>query len=239
MAETAPALVPVEGGVLSSMPGVPTPDGQAAPAPEAQPTDTVTEVAAAPAPALVPSPEPPAVTEPLQIDQAALERMQQEKTVRPDVPARPVDELKPEEMKVTAASAVGSGKLIDLRAPDGESVVLVTARTSIRARLVALEAPPARLPEGMAAFTDYIGLDREPPNARVEATLKLVVSPKVCAPENLDRLKLYGYRPGKGWAELKDFRVNAETRSLSAIDQTGRTLRVYAVLGPEECRLAQ
>ncbi len=209
-------------------------------------------VAAAPAEpaseeATPPAPEAPAEAEETPEPEAPAEAQEAPEPVvialgpnsaPPPAPAAPQTEAVPlEEIKVKAAGPQASGKTLQIRSPDLGSVFLLSARTSIQARLVTLESAPARLPEGMAVFSEYLGLERMPRDARVEATLKVAVSEGSCAPENFDKLRVYGYRPDRGWYELSSQKPDADTQSCAAFERVARGLRVYAVLGPVECRL--
>jgi hypothetical protein len=141
------------------------------------------------------------------------------------------------DMKPSALGPPAGGKELGLWTPDMTSMFLFSAKMNCEARLVTLPQSPARLPEGMAVFSPYLGLERSPIEVKGDLAMKIIVSEKLCASENLGKLKLYGYTDDKGWYEAGGQKVGTEDRSVSGLDNiVGKDLRLYAVLGPLECR---
>ncbi len=254
-------MIPSQQDSVSSLPATPevvkAPASPQAPAvpmavPEAPPPDAQNQTTGGPAsPAeaspgnVTTSPEPmPADASPpkpaegvLRIDKAAIEQRAQ--NPQPPKPAPEKESTEAAEIKLKAVGPPGNGKVINLRTPDGQDLFLLEANTTIEARLVVLAGTPGPLPEGMAVFTEYVGLERIPKDARAKLTLKLTVPESACSADALDQLKLYGYRVGKGWYEAPGQKVLKDSRAITAFDDVGRDLRVYAVLGPIAARKAR
>ncbi|MDX9975446.1 MAG: penicillin acylase family protein [FCB group bacterium] len=244
VAGTPPPLVP-SGTILSEPekvevakadPGVPAPAE----------TSKTEPVAPSPAPAAeVPKPmetaklEPtaPQASKPLVITNEEVARAEAAAAAKPAAAPQAEEAVTPlRDMKPLAVGPPASGKDLAVWTPDMKSMFLFSAKMNAEARLVTLPQAPKRLPEGMAAFSPYLGLERIPEDVKGSLAMKIVVTEGSCAPENLTRLRLYGYDENKGWFEAEGQNTDPKDNSVSALDYLGKDLRVYAILGPAEYR---
>lgn len=112
--------------------------------------------------------------------------------------------------------------------------VFVAADAPMQARLKETAAPPAALPEGLAAFTTYIEPVVEPVPDGLSVEFDMQVNETVCAAKDFESLYLYGYHPVDGWKQLEDQSLEGDRRAL--LGTMGRC-EVVAVLGPEAALL--
>ncbi|MBI4556634.1 MAG: penicillin acylase family protein [Candidatus Hydrogenedentes bacterium] len=124
--------------------------------------------------------------------------------------------------------------VIELRPPGMEGLFVITAKSAIGARLLVFDKPALPLPEGLAAFTPYLGVELSTPRGIADIAMTLKVREDVCAPENLEELHIYAASSKQGWTALAGANLNASQRALSGFDDRAR---IYTVLGPAECRL--
>lgn len=132
-----------------------------------------------------------------------------------------------------AESALGMRIL--LRPMHQEGTVYVESENRVEVQLAEAEATPAKLPTGTAAFTTYVEPIVQAGMGRAAFDVELRVHERVCAAEHLDALYTYAYHPVTGWHEVAEQTIDPARRTFVA-----RTYQseVFAVLGPEEYRLA-
>lgn len=116
----------------------------------------------------------------------------------------------------------------------GDSVVLEPEAGRVMVRLNAARAlgtylrahthPPAALPPGMGAYSDFLGV-----TCSEEAPVRLVVALRPDPGPAVADLALYAYDAASGWTRLPDQRFEDATGCLVGADDAPR---LYAVLGP-------
>lgn len=125
------------------------------------------------------------------------------------------------------------GRRILLMPPGVEGSVIVEAPSVVRAQARTSVDAPGALPEGIAPFTPYTRIQRDPGSVPVALYVELAVPETVCKPEDLSQLAVYAYEEGLGWYELPAQGLDTSRRALSARHDAAAT---YAVLGPEAFR---
>ncbi len=125
------------------------------------------------------------------------------------------------------------GRFLHLQPKGMDATFTIRAPHPIEARLYTSIEPPESLPEGLATYTVYAGLEYVPRGVPVDVHMEITIPETVCALENIPRLAVYAYDSDASWYPLSMQRADPETHALIA-DEAGS--RVYAVLGPEECR---
>ncbi len=127
------------------------------------------------------------------------------------------------------------GRRLLLRPARQSAQVFLAADLPMDARLKESAAPPAALPEGLAAFTTYIEPLVDPVPGGLSIEFDVRVHESVCAAKDFESLYLYGYHPVDGWRQLEDQQLEGDRRALTGLLGRGE---VVAVLGPEAARLA-
>jgi hypothetical protein len=130
--------------------------------------------------------------------------------------------------------AITWGANLKLRPPDVDGLVEFRSDTAFGARLIAYQNPPAPLPDGMAAFTEFVAADCQSTKASVNLTVHLRVAQDVCSPDAMENLSLYALSPQGDWERLSEQSRDSAKRQFTAKDATPR---IYAVLGPQALRL--
>lgn len=134
-----------------------------------------------------------------------------------------------EDIERNAESVVGQRLLLRPRHQAG--TVFLAAEGPMAAELRETAAPPATLPEGLAAFSTYL----EPVASEIPygfyGEFDVHVDESVCDADDIESLYLYGYHPVDGWRMIDDQSLDTARRSLAAV--LGR-IEVVAVLGPEK-----
>ena len=130
--------------------------------------------------------------------------------------------------------AITWGSSLRLQPPNVDGLFEMHSEAAFGARLIAFEESPAPLPDGLAAFTEFVMADCQSAKEAVELTVHLRVQQDVCAPDSMERLSLYALSPQGGWEPLPEQNRDASKRQFTAKDTTPRT---YAVLGPQALRL--
>lgn len=132
-----------------------------------------------------------------------------------------------EDIERNAESVVGQRLLLRPRHQAG--TVFLAANGPMAAELRETSAPPAALPEGLAAFSTYL----EPVASELpygfSVEFDLHVDESVCNADDIESLYLYSYHPVDGWRMIDDQSLDTARRSLAAV--IGRD-EVVAVLGP-------
>ncbi|MCC6491151.1 MAG: penicillin acylase family protein [Candidatus Hydrogenedentes bacterium] len=126
--------------------------------------------------------------------------------------------------------AVAWGTKMQLRPPGVEGLVQMSGEAAFGARLLVSPDPPGALPEGLAAFSEYINVECSSKDKPVSITVNLRVQAEVCEEPAIDQLAVHVYDAAQGWVRLDEQQHDAKTRSFSAEDTSPRT---YAVLGPQ------
>ncbi len=170
-----------------------------------------------------------------------------EPEVEPQEPTEPAPELaeppaspQPDETPVEPAqparrlSVVGWGQDLELRPPGLDGEVRVQASAAVGVRVLASPEAPRLLPDGLAAFTEFVSVECSSHGDLKEIEITLRPPLAVCAEGNLSSLALYVFDPADGWTLLPDQEANPETRRFSGTDTAART---YAVLGPDKFRI--
>ncbi len=134
----------------------------------------------------------------------------------------------------TRQGAITWGSNLRLQPPQVDGLVEMRSEAPFGARLIAFEEPPAPLPGGMAAFTEFVAADCQSPSKPVDLTVHLRVQQDVCAPETVENLSLYALNDHRQWEPLADQKCDAAKRQFTAKDSMPR---IYAVLGPQAQRL--
>ncbi len=132
------------------------------------------------------------------------------------------------ESGLKAAGPMDWGRSVHVRGPGNEASFHVEAPSAVQARVGILSAPPAPLPSGMRAYSEYIALIRQP-QVRVEAALTVRLPREAAESGPADELRLYYHDSQGGWREVEGQRFNPETGAFSAL---GGRAGVYAILGP-------
>jgi len=132
-----------------------------------------------------------------------------------------------------AVGPVQWGRNIQVSDPEQQATFHVQANTAIQARVAIPNRPPSPPPEGMAAFTEYLRLERHPSEIGVRTSIRVRLPSGVCDEEHMDELQLYHHHPSDGWRPVEGARFNAETETFSALD---RPAGLYVVFGPSEYR---
>jgi hypothetical protein len=142
----------------------------------------------------------------------------------PAAPAQPARRL----------SVVAWGKDLELRPPGVDGEVRVRASRDLGVRVLASPEAPGLLPDGLAAFTEFVTVECSSHGdlQRLDITLRLPIG--MCAEASFSSLALYVFDPDDGWARLPGYETNPGTRRFSGRDTVARS---YAVLGPEEFRV--
>jgi len=130
--------------------------------------------------------------------------------------------------------AITWGSSFRLHPPNVDGLVELRSDQPFGARLIAYEEPPGSLPDGLAAFTEFVAADCQSPKEPVQITVHLRVQPEVCDASAMEKLSLYALGPQGVWEPLPDQNRDAAKRQFSGQDTTPRT---YAVLGPRGLRL--
>lgn len=125
--------------------------------------------------------------------------------------------------------ALAWGKKMQLRPPDIEGLVIVSAKNKIGARLVVLPEPDQPLPAGLAAYTKYVRVDVQAEGESVELTVHLRPEAGSVTGNALAALKLYAFDPAGGWEALSNQTRDDAKRDFQGSDSTART---YVLLGP-------
>ncbi len=134
-----------------------------------------------------------------------------------------------DEVERNAQSAVGQRLLMRPRHQTG--TVFLAADGPMAAELRESAAPPATLPDGLAAFSTYLEPVANEVPAGFTAEFDVHIDDTVCDADDFESLYLYGYHPVDGWRMLDNQSLDADRRSLAAA--MGRC-EVVAVLGPEK-----
>lgn len=140
-------------------------------------------------------------------------------------------ELPPPTVASRRNVVIGWGADMELLPPGIGGRFHIRAKSSIGARLVLLDEPPALAPAGLVAFTPCIKVECSSSDAIIELTVSLDVPQEVCDRAHLDQLALYAYEPTSGWTTLNGLQRDTVARRFTASDTQPR---VYAVLGPEK-----
>jgi hypothetical protein len=130
--------------------------------------------------------------------------------------------------------AITWGSNIRLQPPNVDGLVEMRSDEPFGARLIATHEPPVPLPDGFAAFTEFVAADCQSPKEPVKLTVHLRVQQGVCAADSIGNLSLYVLSPQGGWELLPEQNRDVAKRQFSAQDSSPRT---YAVLGPQALRL--
>ena len=206
-----PATPPTEPAPVAVAPAAAA-SGDDAPAPAPSTDDTGAETQIAAAAPMIPPPSSPAKP-PVEVvwvpDQAPM-------VDAPDV----------------QLSDTSRGKEIEFRPPSIDALFRVSATRMIEAQMRVSSTPPASLPPGMAAFTDFAEIMHTNTTPKPEVAILVSVPRSKCADENIQRLGIYAYDPKNGWEQVPGQMYSAETRAFSALDSPPR---LYAVLGPSDC----
>lgn len=134
-----------------------------------------------------------------------------------------------EDIERNAESAVGQRLLMRPRHQVG--TIFLAAEGPMAAELRESAAPPAALPEGLAAFSTYLEPVANEVPAGFTVEFDIHVDETVCDPRDFESLYLYGYHPVDGWRIIDSQSLDTDRRSLAAA--IGRC-EVVAVLGPEK-----
>lgn len=197
------------------------PRGFDMPGMDAPPAAPVTAESGAPPPA----DEPGAMVETGETSEAPAEKPRVQVTWNPNAPPT-ID------VPNVQTSDTFRGKLIEIRPPTFDALFRITAQRVIQAQMRLSNVPPAPLPDGLAAFTDYAEIIHTKSTPTPEVAILVSIPPSKCAERNLEQLGIYVYDSATGWTRLPGQTFDAETRGFSALD---RPPRHYAVLGPAEC----
>ena len=131
-----------------------------------------------------------------------------------------------------ARGAIAWGRSVELSLPGMEGTVSLVAEKTFGARAVVKAEAPGALPEGLAAFTPFVGVESSSPEGMVDVRVVLIVEENRCAVEDLPRLGVYGYDEEAGWAPLEGAERDLLEGTIAGRDGM---VRVYAVLGPASC----
>lgn len=127
------------------------------------------------------------------------------------------------------------GAEITLETPWG-AIFALTARERIGARIVHESAEHGPVPDGLAPYSPVVTVQHTAGAGVVTGVaVSMPVASEVCSPEALRKAALYAYSAESGWRQMTGQRLNAATRTFSALDSYPGT---YAVLGPAEGRSA-
>ena len=126
--------------------------------------------------------------------------------------------------------AVAWGTKMKLSPPGVEGLIQLSGEASFGARLLVSPDAPGNLPDGLAAFSEFITVECSSKDKPVSITVNLRVQPEVCEEASIEQLAVHVYDAAQGWVRLEEQQHDAKTRSFSAEDASPRT---YAVLGPQ------
>jgi hypothetical protein len=197
------------------------------PAPAAEPAPPAQVAAATPTPAPEPQkPEAPKKKSGVQWSSAPLSELVDQR-YKP----RNTLFLVPEN---ALASPMVIGTSFDLRPPVPGALFHVITEKTVRAQVQVLNTPPAPLPPGLAAFTPIFSIEYESRAVPGTAAVSLEVQAGICAPGNVEELRLYTHDFDYGWVTVENQKCDTAAQSFSALDFP---IRTYAVLGPAEHQL--
>ena len=125
------------------------------------------------------------------------------------------------------------GRMIALRPKGMDAFFTLEAPRPVEARLYTSLDAPEPLPEGMAAFSVYCGVEYVPRDTPVALHITVTIPEALCAAADLEKLAVYAYNPDGGWTLLEGSMPPRDERTFFADDQNAH---VYAVLGPEASR---
>ncbi|MCP4641423.1 MAG: penicillin acylase family protein [bacterium] len=129
--------------------------------------------------------------------------------------------------------AVAWGHTLQLRPKGVDAEVRLRASETVGARLVASSDAPGMVPEGLAAFSEFLALECSEPAKLTAIEIAFHASEAVCAAAHLGGLGVYAYDTQEGWVRLEQT-ADVATRHFSATDSAPR---IYALLGPEQHRI--
>lgn len=164
-----------------------------------------------------------------------------EPAARPPAPEPSVSAADPPPLAVAAAKAdptirqgaITWGSSVKLQPPDMDGLIELRSDAPFGVRLVAYQNPPAPLPDGVAAFTEFVAADCQSPEESVNLKIHLRVAPEVCSADALDQLSLYALDANGTWTPLGELKRDPARRQFTAPDSKPR---IYAVLGPAALR---
>lgn len=133
------------------------------------------------------------------------------------------------------ATPMFMGTEIDFTLPKFGGRFALSMEESVRAQISLMPTPPEPFPADLTNFSAIFNCMHSPIEAKGINALSITAQEDTHAPDSFSQLKLYAYVPETGWLPVEQASANAESRSFSAVDIYVRT---YAVLGPEELRIA-
>ncbi|MDP7638618.1 MAG: hypothetical protein QGG73_02725, partial [Candidatus Hydrogenedentes bacterium] len=138
-----------------------------------------------------------------------------------------------ERRDVESHAAMALGKSMYLRPPNGDAVLLVQATAPVKVRLDTTAKMTDALPLGAVSFSPHMEPIIEAGNADLEIAMEMRVPEELCAESDLARLGINAYSLALGWVPVAGQRLDRANRTFSA--RVGGP-RIFAVLGPRECR---
>jgi len=134
-------------------------------------------------------------------------------------------------------TASARGATLYLRPRGVEALFTLRATAPIEARVTAAPEMEGTLPEGLVPFTLYMQIQKVPRVITTETRVEVYIPPVLCSNADLPHLSLYARGSDQLWVLVEGQELNAEARTLTAVDETGP--RSYVVLGPEQYRAAR